>query len=312
MQCRRLSGDTSWTRSRGPSPATQALREPGGDGIRGAGRRQRAARDSIAVPGPTLVLKRGQPARISVVNHLPRRPPSISTVSSSRASPTVCPDGAVRPGASCRPSPGDSFVAEFVPTRAGTFIYHTHNNEQLQLGAGLYGALLVVDEAHRFDPEVDRIVLVGGGDPADSLPQFDSNPPGWSPTAQPAADGPRRGKDLPAPPHQHQPRLAGDLLADVGLGARDLAPIAKDGADLPPTQRRARAAWLLTGPGQTADFEFTPSRAGELRLEAKTQLPGWIVPIVLRVRSFSARERRRTQRESHRGERLRATSRRDA
>ncbi len=41
--------------------------------------------------------------------------------------------------------PGDSFVAEFVPPRAGTFIYHTHANEQLQMGSGLYGALVVVD-----------------------------------------------------------------------------------------------------------------------------------------------------------------------
>jgi hypothetical protein len=61
-------------------------------------------------------------------------------------------------------------------------------------------------------------------------------------------------------------------------------PIAKDGADLPPTQRRARSAYLLTGPGQTADFEFTPPAPGDLRLEVKTQMPGWIIPIVVRVR----------------------------
>jgi len=59
--------------------------------------------------------------------------------------------------------------------------------------------------------------------------------------------------------------------------------VARDGADLPPVQRSPRPAWLLTGPGQTADFEFTPSQPGELRLEAKTQMPGWIIPTVLRV-----------------------------
>jgi hypothetical protein len=41
---------------------------------------------------------------------------------------------------------------------------------------------------------------------------------------------------------------------------------------------------VLTGPGETADFEFTPGALGDLRLEVKTQLPGWIIPIVVRVR----------------------------
>ena len=43
-------------------------------------------------------------------------------------------------------------------------------------------------------------------------------------------------------------------------------------------------AWLLTGPGETADFEFTPRTRGNLRLEVKTLLPGWSVPVTGRVR----------------------------
>ena len=48
--------------------------------------------------------------------------------------------------------------------------------------------------------------------------------------------------------------------------------------------RAASARYLLTGPGETADFEFTPQAPGDLRLETKTQLSGWIVPMVVRVR----------------------------
>ena len=71
----------------------------------------------------------------------PSRPRSTGTASSWRASPTACRAGAARRPASCRAiAPGDTFVAEFVPPRAGTFIYHTHANEQLQMGSGLYGA----------------------------------------------------------------------------------------------------------------------------------------------------------------------------
>ena len=78
-------------------------------------------------------------------------------------------------------------------------------------------------------------------------------------------------------------RLAGRLER----GVLTLALEVRDGllpADLPASQRRPRPAYLLTGPGETADFELTPQAPGDLRLEVKTQLPGWIIPIVVRVR----------------------------
>jgi hypothetical protein len=77
-------------------------------------------------------------------------------------------------------------------------------------------------------------------------------------------------------------RVIFSLMSDSALAR--WRPVAKDGADLPASQRGARAAWWLTGPGETADFEFTPRVRGEMRLEVKTLLPGWIVPVVVRVR----------------------------
>jgi hypothetical protein len=76
-------------------------------------------------------------------------------------------------------------------------------------------------------------------------------------------------------------RVIFSLMSDSALAT--WRPVAKDGADLPASQQRARAAYLLTGPGETADFEFTPSARGDLRLEVKTMLTGWIIPIVVRV-----------------------------
>ncbi len=76
-------------------------------------------------------------------------------------------------------------------------------------------------------------------------------------------------------------RVIFSLMSDSALV--NWRPIAKDGADLPSAQRGERSAYLLTGPGETADFEFTPTTPGELRLEAKTKAPGWIIPIVARV-----------------------------
>ena len=78
-------------------------------------------------PGPMLVLERGKPVRITVVNRLrASRRRCTGTGSSWRATRTACRTGAAR-GRVLRPiEPGDSFAAEFTPPRAGTFMYHAH------------------------------------------------------------------------------------------------------------------------------------------------------------------------------------------
>jgi len=37
------------------------------------------------------------------------------------------------------------------------------------------------------------------------------------------------------------------------------------------------------GPGQTADFEFTPSQPGVWRLEVKSVETGWYIPLTVIV-----------------------------
>jgi hypothetical protein len=59
--------------------------------------------------------------------------------------------------------------------------------------------------------------------------------------------------------------------------------VAKDGADLPPSQAVA-AGRLLTGPGETADFEVRVEQPGELRLEVDSPFAGWRVEVPVRVR----------------------------
>lgn len=244
------------------------------------------SRDSITIPGPTLVLRRGEPVRVTVVNHLAE----ATAVHWHGIELESFPDGV--PGWSGAPgrlmpaiAPADSFVAEFVPPRAGTFIYHTHSNEQLQMGSGLYGALLVVDPSRPYDPVTDKVILVGGAGPGDSLPQFGFESPGLvngSPTPPPMelrAGTTYRLRFININPDW---RVIFSLMSDSALAP--WRPVAKDGADLPASQRRERPAYLLTGPGETADFEFTPTSPGEFRLEVKTLLPGWIIPIQVRVR----------------------------
>ena len=244
------------------------------------------ARDSIDVPGPALVLRRGEPVRITVVNHL-AEPTAVHWHGIELES---FPDGV--PGWSGTPArimppiqPGDSFIAEFVPPRAGTYIYHTHANEQLQMGSGLYGALLVVDSTQPYSPETDKLIVVGGAGPSDSLPQFGFESPGLvNGSSNPPPLDLTLGRTYRFRLININPdwRVIFSLTSDAVLAR--WRPVAKDGADLPLSQRGARPAWLLTGPGETADFEYTPRARGDLRLEVKTLLPGWIIPVLVRVR----------------------------
>ena len=241
-------------------------------------------RDSIAIPGPTLVLRRGEPVRITVVNNL-SEPTAVHWHGIELESfPDGVPGWSGTPGRIMPPiAPADSFIAKFVPPRTGTFIYHTHANEQLQMGSGLYGALLVVDPDRPYDPATDKVILVGGAGPSDSLPGLAS--PGLvnGSTTPPPLEL-RTGTTYRLRLININPdwRVIFSLMSDSALAT--WRPIAKDGADLRASQRRERPAYLLTGPGETADFEFTPTTRGELRLEVKTQLSGWIIPIQVRVR----------------------------
>lgn len=235
------------------------------------------ARDSVPPAGPTIVLRRGQPVAITVVNRL-NEPAAVHWHGIELES---FPDGV--PGWSGTPArimppiaPRDSFVAEFVPPRSGTFIYHSHTNELAQIGSGMYGALLVVDSGQTLDPQIDRVILVGGAGPRfDGLVNGMREPP-------PLDLEVGRTYRLRLININVDWRIAFSLATDTGYAR--WRPVAKDGADLPPHQARLMPAYLLTGPGETNDFEFTPIEPGNLRLNITTQLTGWHVPVAVRVR----------------------------
>jgi FtsP/CotA-like multicopper oxidase with cupredoxin domain len=75
-----------------------------------------------------------------------------------------------RTGGSVAPllAPGDSFTVTLTPPRAGTFIYHTHMDEERQLATGLYGPLLVVEPGARRDPATDLVFMIGEASTGDS------------------------------------------------------------------------------------------------------------------------------------------------
>ncbi|HUF66357.1 MAG TPA: multicopper oxidase domain-containing protein [Gemmatimonadaceae bacterium] len=242
-------------------------------------------RDVVQIPGPVLELRRGEPVRIVVTNNLdqptgvhwhgleiesfPDGVPGISGIG-DRIMPPILP--------------GESFAAEFTPPRSGTFPYHAHMHEILQIGSGMYGALIVTDMPR--DTTRDHVIVAGGGGPAAFVKQTNNfvlvN-----------------GRVEPRPIHMtvgeaNRIRLVsihGEEILLFRLGTdstiADWQAIAKDGADLPPALQvmgRARAA---LGPGETADFVFVPAQVGRMTLEVfgRSGVSRVELPIVVEPRS---------------------------
>lgn len=238
-------------------------------------------KDSVMLPGPTLFLEKGVPARITIVNNL-KVPTSVHWHGLEIES---YPDGVA--GWSGMPGkiapaiqPADSFVAEFTPPRAGTFIYHSHVNELMQTNTGMYGALIVTDSTHRFDPRIDKIILVGGGGPGNVELRSTGMVNG--------SNYPQLELEAGTTYRLHIIQIHPQAVVVFRLGSDTTVarwtPVAKDGADLPAEQSTPRAAYVLMGAGETGDFLYTPERPGLQKLNVQTRLAGWNIPVLLFVR----------------------------
>jgi FtsP/CotA-like multicopper oxidase with cupredoxin domain len=223
------------------------------------------ARDSVQIPGPVLELKRGQPVRILVKNNLDEP----SGVHWHGLEIESFPDGV--PGFSgigdriMPPIPaGGSFAAEFTPPRSGTFPYHSHLHELRQIGSGMYGAIIVTDAPR--DTTRDHLIVAGAG----GLPVFHKQLP-----AMILANGRINARPIRMTVGDTNRVRIVSIHADVALtfqlgsdsATARWTPIAVDGADLPPALRKSTLARIRMGPGETADFTFVPTRAGQMVLE---------------------------------------------
>jgi manganese oxidase len=238
-------------------------------------------RDSVNVPGPVLELRRGEPVRINVVNNL-SEPTGIHWHGLEIES---FPDGVpawsgMRDRIMPAIAPNDSFTAAFTPPRSGTFPYHSHLNERHQISSGMYGAIVVTDKPR--DLAHDHLIVAGGGGPevfAKIESPFALVNGRRSPRALRLTVGEvHRLRIVSVHPDW---RIAFTLRND-STTARWRA-VAKDGADLPPAQATMRLAHVVMGPGETADFEFRPTKPGEWTLDIKSPEPGWHIPLTVVV-----------------------------
>ncbi len=237
----------------GPSTISSTIREPA------------TGREVTGAPGPPLVLQRGELVEIKVINQL-SEPTSIHWHGIELESYS---DGVPGVGTLSRQMtppipPGGSFVARMAPPRAGTFIYHTHWGHETQLSQGLYGALVVLEPGHNFDPDREKVLVITAGDTS-----FETTDVLLNGARQPAPLELQKGKTY----RLRFINIAPNFNAKVALLAGDKLlewrAVAKDGWELPGHQRVRRESREVISVGETYDFEFVAEDAGDYRLEVK-------------------------------------------
>jgi len=240
---------------------------------------------TLPLPGATLVLQKDQPVAITVVNQS-FEPAAVHWHGVELES---FPDGV--PGwsgdaKSTLPAipPGDSLTVRFTPPRAGTFMYHSHFNEFNQISSGLYGAIVVVDSGKKYDPEIDRVLLVSDDGPTTNIIRGPFSRALLNGRANPEPLELRAGVTY----RFRLINIRTDYMATIavldGETPLEWRVVAKDGMDLPPSQATLRPARLTFAAGEIHDVEFTPRAPGELTLQFGSPQQGPIAAHVVGVR----------------------------
>jgi FtsP/CotA-like multicopper oxidase with cupredoxin domain len=223
------------------------------------------ASDSVLIPSSSLILTRGRPTDITVINRLKE----TSVIHWHGIELESFSDGVAGwsgSGDRLAPSiqPGDSFVARLTLPRAGTFMYHTHLNDLDQLTSGLYGGIVVVDPDKPFDLTRDHLFVAGwdGGGGDSTGPRTLVNGDSMPPPMELKAGVTHRFRFVNIGPAD---RMSFRIVRDTSLVSWRL--VARDGADLPASQVASTPARRALDVGETFDTEivFAP---GEYRLVA--------------------------------------------
>jgi FtsP/CotA-like multicopper oxidase with cupredoxin domain len=106
-----------------------------------------------SVPGPTLRANKNDTVIVKVKNEL-REPTVIHWHGIQLSSDMDGTDSVQRPIA-----PGEEFEYRFVVPDAGTFWYHSHQNEAKQMERGMYGAL-IVEEENELVTDYERVLMI--------------------------------------------------------------------------------------------------------------------------------------------------------
>ena len=218
------------------------------------------------VPGPQIRVPYGQRVRIVVKNSLPE----ATTVHWHGIAVPNAMDGV--PDLTQKPiAPGESFTYEFkaIPagrdSQGGTFFYHSHYDEDRQVGLGLSG-VFIIDPPNPTRYDVDRTIAINEWtlDPSTGATRPPMDMEGMLPTYFTL-----NGKSYPATETINVKRGqrvlfrlvgAGQFVHPMHLHGTDFAVVAKDGH---PLASPYKADVVQVAPGERYDIAFTATEPGK-------------------------------------------------
>ncbi|MEZ4666493.1 MAG: copper oxidase [Anaerolineae bacterium] len=213
------------------------------------------------VPGPMIRVTEGDRVRINFTNNLPEPTTihwhGINVPNSMDGVPGVTQDAV---------QPGQTFTYEFVAGPVGTFMYHSHYDSDVQVGAGLY-APFIIDPKQPVSPapDVDATLMLSewrvvNGQTFAAMPMSGAEPNYFT----------INGKAYPSTEtisvkvgQRVHLRLIGigQFIHPMHLHGMAFQVVAIDGYPVPEAARQTLDT-LSVAPGERYDIEFTATKAG--------------------------------------------------
>ena len=217
-------------------------------------------------PGPTIEVVEGDRVRIFVTNKLPE----VTTV---HWHGQRLPNGMDGVAGLTQPAipPGKTYVYEFIARRPGTFMYHPHADEMVQMAMGLMGMWIThPKQPHPLISEVDRDVcfLLNAYDiePGASVPKvntmLDFNLWTWNSRAFPGIDS------INVRLHDKVRLRIGNLTMTnhpIHLHGHEFEVTGTDGGPIPKSARWPEVTTDI-GVGQMRQLEFVADEEGDWSL----------------------------------------------
>lgn len=217
------------------------------------------------VPGPLIRVTEGDQVRIVVKNELP----VATTIHWHGVEVPNAMDGV--PGVTQDPiEPGETFTYEFTARPAGTFMYHSHFEGDIQVGAGLYAPLIIDPRVPESPlPDVDATVMISewlikDGRTYAAMPMSGMEPNYFT----------FNGKAFPATETLHvkkgqlvRLRLMGigQFIHPIHLHGMAFKIVATDGHAVPEATQLTKDT-INIAPGERYDIEFVAREPGEWML----------------------------------------------
>jgi FtsP/CotA-like multicopper oxidase with cupredoxin domain len=217
------------------------------------------------VPGPMIRVTEGDPVRIMVKNELP----DATTVHWHGVEVPNAMDGV--PGVTQDPiEPGETFTYEFTARPAGTFMYHSHFEGDVQVSAGLYAPIIIdPKESEANPPAVDKVLMISewlqkDGNTYAAMPMSGMEPNYFT----------INGKAFPSTEtitvkkgERVRLRLSGigQFIHPMHLHGFPFKIVATDGHPVPEAAQLTKDT-VSVAPGERYDIEFVATEAGQWML----------------------------------------------